>query len=337
MTRFIEITSGTKPPAALVEAVYRETEGNPFFVNEVVRLLVADGRLDKPESVTSWSVTIPQGVREVVGRRLDHLSDECNRVLTIGSVIGREFDLKTVEKVLSQAEEGRMTGDRLIEVLEEAVAARVISEVPNRLDWYSFAHALIRETLYEELSTARRVRLHRQIGEVLESDVDAHLSQLAYHFAEAAPGGDVEKAVDYARKAGARAQALFAYEEAAGHYERGLQALEVTDGSDERVRCELGIHLGEAQRQAGLMEPAAASLSNAFNLAETLADPDLMARSALEFQTVAGQGSLMGHGAAVPMLRSALEAIGKEDSRLRGLLLCGLCADLMIFYPNWAT
>ena len=196
VARFVEITSGAKPPLALVDAVYRETEGNPFFVNEVVRLLVADGRLDKPESVTSWSVTIPQGVREVVGRRLDHLSDECNRVLTIGSVIGREFDLKTVEKVLSQAEEGRMTGDRLIEVLEEAVAARVITEVPNRLDWYSFAHALIRETLYEELSTARRVRLHRQIGEVLESDVDAHLSPPPLC---AAPGGRRRgRAADYA-------------------------------------------------------------------------------------------------------------------------------------------
>ena len=172
-------------------------------------------------------MTIPQGVREVVGRRLDHLSDECNRVLTIGSVIGREFDLKTVEKVLAQAEEGRMTGDRLIEVLEEAVAARVITEVPSKVDCYSFAHALIRETLYEELSTARRVRAHRQIGEVLESDVDAHLSQLAYHFAEAAQGGDIDKAIEYAKRAGERALEQLAYEEAAGHYERALQVLEL--------------------------------------------------------------------------------------------------------------
>ncbi len=93
VARFIEITAGIEPPQALVEAVYRETEGNPFFVNEVVRLLVADGRLERPEEVKSWSVTIPQGVREVVGRRLDHLSEECNRALTVASVIGREFGL----------------------------------------------------------------------------------------------------------------------------------------------------------------------------------------------------------------------------------------------------
>src|SRR5262249_23258381 len=93
VARFIEITAGLTPHQAVVEAVYKETEGSPFFVNEVVRLLVTDGRLEHPEQVKSWSVSIPQSVREVVGRRLDHLSAECNRVLTIASVIGREFEL----------------------------------------------------------------------------------------------------------------------------------------------------------------------------------------------------------------------------------------------------
>src|SRR5439155_736557 len=157
---------GTSPPDALVAAVYRETEGNPFFVNEIVRLLVADGRLEQAETVREWSVTIPQSVREVVGRRLDHLSEECNRVLTIGSVIGREFGLKLLEKV------SEVKGDRLLEALEEAMGARVIAELPRSIDQYWFSHALIRETLYEELSTTRRVRLHRQIGEALE-ELDA--------------------------------------------------------------------------------------------------------------------------------------------------------------------
>ncbi len=181
--RFVEVTAGTSPPDALVAAVYRETEGNPFFVNEIVRLLVADGRLEKAEGVKEWSVTIPQSVREVVGRRLDHLSDECNKVLTIGSVIGREFGVKLLEKV------AEVKGDRLLEALEEAMAARVIAELPRATDQYWFSHALIRETLYEELSTTRRVRLHRQIGEALEElDAEGNLPQLAYHFAEAAPG-----------------------------------------------------------------------------------------------------------------------------------------------------
>src|SRR3972149_2906838 len=176
VARFIEITSGVKPPEALVEAVYQETEGNPFFVNEIVRLLVADGRLEKPEEVVSWSVTIPQGVREVAGRPLAHLSEECNRVLTIGSVIGREFGLRLLEKV------SEVKGDRLVEALEEAMGARVIAELPRTTDQYWFSHVLIRETLYEELSTTRRVRLHRQIGEALEElDAEGNLPPLAYH------------------------------------------------------------------------------------------------------------------------------------------------------------
>src|SRR3989454_756292 len=176
LRRFVEVTAGTSPPDALVKAVYRETEGNPFFVNEIVRLLVADGRLEHAEAVREWSVTIPQSVREVVGRRLDHLSEECSRVLTIGSVIGREFGLRLLEKV------SEVKGDRLLEALEEAMGARVIAELPRSIDQYWFSHALIRETLYEELSTTRRVRLHRQIGEALEElDAEPNLPQLAYH------------------------------------------------------------------------------------------------------------------------------------------------------------
>src|SRR5947208_1920321 len=228
--RFVEVTAGTSPPDSLVKAVYKETEGNPFFVNEIVRLLVADGRLEHAETVREWSVTIPQSVREVVGRRLDHLSEECNRVLTIGSVIGREFGLRLLEKV------SELKGDRLLEALEEAMGARVIAELPRSIDQYWFSHALIRETLYEELSTTRRVRLHRQIGEALEelygNNPEPHLGELAHHFCEGAPGGGVDKAVDYARRAGDRAQSLLAYEEAAAHYERGLQALEVQGEPD---------------------------------------------------------------------------------------------------------
>ncbi|MDP9180708.1 MAG: protein kinase [Chloroflexota bacterium] len=323
VARFVEITSGAKPPQPLVDAVFRETEGNPFFVNEVVRLLVADGRLDKPESVTSWSVTIPQGVREVVGRRLDHLSDECNRVLTIGSVIGREFDLKTVEKVLSQAEEGRMTGDRLIEVLEEAVAARVITEVPGRIDWYSFAHALIRETLYEELSTTRRVRLHRQIGEALEElDAEGNLPQLAYHFAEAAPGGDVEKAVDYAERAAERATSQVAYEEAAAQYERALLALELATPVDEKRRCGLLLALGDVAFKAGDPTRSRQALEGAIELARTLKDSERLARAVVAYQFNFFEIG-KAQEAIAALVEEALSAIGEEDSLLRvELLMC---------------
>ena len=187
-------------------------------------------------------MTIPQSVKEVVGRRLDHLSEECNKVLTIGAVIGREFGLRLLEKV------SEVKGDRLLEALEEAMGARVIAELPRSIDQYWFSHALIRETLYEELSTTRRVRLHRQIGEALEElDAEGNLPQLAYHFCEAAPAGDVERAVDYAKRAGDKAIALFAYEDAATHYERALQALELQETADDGGPVRPGDGAGRCQ------------------------------------------------------------------------------------------
>ncbi|MCH7810957.1 MAG: tetratricopeptide repeat protein, partial [Chloroflexi bacterium] len=322
--RFIEITAGVKPPAALVEAVYRETEGNPFFVNEVVRLLVADGRLDKPEDVTSWSVTIPQGVREVVGRRLDHLSEECNQVLTMASVIGRDFALRTLKEVSDLSE------DALLETLEDAVAARVIAEVPNRVDHYTFTHALIKETLYEELSTARRVRLHRQIGEVLEEsagdDLEASLPQLAYHFSEAAQGGDVDKAIDYATRAAERAGDLLAYEDAANHYDRALQVLEMKESDDDVARCELLLGLGGAQFKSGNTDGSKETFSRCMEAARRLGDHERLAWGALGYAEFFSIG--VSDETTVRFLEEALEAISEQDSALRARLLVSLSREL---------
>ncbi len=139
--RFIEVTSGISPPKGLVEAVYRQTEGNPLFVTEVVRLLVQEGafkavRGDSVEGRGStgsprgaisdtWTVSIPEGVREVIGRRLNRLSERCNQTLTIASVIGREFNLEQLKPLIED-----MTEDRLLEVLEEGLGSRVIEELP---------------------------------------------------------------------------------------------------------------------------------------------------------------------------------------------------------------
>ncbi|TMG02036.1 MAG: hypothetical protein E6I03_07000, partial [Chloroflexi bacterium] len=314
LRRFVEVTAGTSPPDTLVKAVYKETEGNPFFVNEIVRLLVADGRLEHAESVSSWSVTIPQSVKEVVGRRLDHLSEECNRVLTIGSVIGREFGLRLLEKV------SELKGDRLLEALEEAMGARVIAELPRTTDQYWFSHALIRETLYEELSTTRRVRLHRQIGEALEEmDPEANLPQLAYHFCEAAPAGDADRAVDYAKRAGAKAMAVLAYEDAAAHYERGLQALEMKETADDAARYDLLMALGDACMQSGDGEGSKQTYSRAAEIARRLGDRERFAQAALGFAELLPIGRVEQD--KLEMLDEALARIGPEDSALRALLL----------------
>ena len=220
VARFIELAAPGASAGDLGAVVHAETEGNPLFVGEVVRLLAAEGRLDEPASTP---LAIPQSVREVIGRRLRHLSDDCNRLLGFASVLGHEFDLDALAGV-SGLERGE-----LLELLDEAIEARVVSEVPAAIGRMCFAHALIRDATYHHLTRSRRIQLHRQAGEVLEalysSDLDPQLAELAHHFFESAAGGDRQKAVDYSQRAGAQAVALLAYEEAVRLYRMALAAL----------------------------------------------------------------------------------------------------------------
>ena len=126
VSRFIEVTSGIAPPATLVSAVHTQTEGNPLFVTEVVRLLVQEGELtqERLRDRDSWEIRIPDGVREVIGRRLNRLSQRCNETLSIASVIGREFESDQLVPLIDD-----VSDDRLLETLEEALQARVIEEL----------------------------------------------------------------------------------------------------------------------------------------------------------------------------------------------------------------
>ena len=161
--------AGRDAPPAFIRAVHERTEGNPFFTEEVLRYLAetgaihqSDGRLTTKLAVAQLG--IPEGVKEVVGHRLARLSEECNSVLTIASVIGREFGIDALERASGLALE------RLLELLEEAVAAHVVAELPSVDGHYMFAHPLIYEALYDELTTTRRVRLHGQMLQYADSD-----------------------------------------------------------------------------------------------------------------------------------------------------------------------
>ncbi|MCI0896114.1 MAG: protein kinase [Chloroflexi bacterium] len=230
--RFIELVSGAAPPTGMLEAVHRQTEGNPLFVTEVVRLLVQEGLVGTSSSPAaaggteeSWNIRIPEGVREVIGRRLDRLTERCNDTLTIASVMGREFTLDHLGPLVED-----LSSDRLLEVLEEALAARVIEEMPQSIGRYQFTHALIQETLAEELSTTRKVRLHARIAEALEQaygdNAEAHAAELAFHFGEAASLLGSQKLIDYSTMAGEQALTTYAHEDALSHFQRGLSAKE---------------------------------------------------------------------------------------------------------------
>jgi len=224
--RFIQATAGMQPAARLTVTIYEHTEGNPFFVAEVIRFLAERGELAGEETGWPQGIRIPEGVREVIGQRFNRVSEQCNRTLAIASVIGREFDFKLLG-ILSRG----TPEDQLLEVIDEALEAHLIEELPGPGERYQFTHALVQQTLSEELSTSRRVRLHARIAEALETlyraEAEAHAPELAYHFAEASAVTGSEKLVRYSLLAGERALAAHAYEEALVLFQRGLTAKRV--------------------------------------------------------------------------------------------------------------
>jgi DNA-binding CsgD family transcriptional regulator len=328
VTHFITLTTGFTPPPILVEAVHAQTEGNPLFLLEVVRLLVQEGVL-VPEHMRpspGSTIGIPAGVREVIGKRLNRLSPPCNQLLTMAAVIGREFDLREVASLCHEQSE-----ERVLDLLEEAVAAWVIEEIPQAIGRYQFTHALIRATLYDEVTAARRIRLHRRIGEVLEelygANLEPYLAQLAYHFSQAAQSGDVDKAITYAQRAGAQAMTLLAYEEAAHHYEVALQTLVRQQPVNAAQRCQLLLALGEAQRKAGDFPHALDTFQSAADIARTLAAPEALAAAALGFEEASWRPGLPGDAAA-QLLTDALGMLGEGDSTLKARVLGSLARAL---------
>ena len=205
---FIESSSGKKADDKLVADLYQATDGNPLFVDGVVRLLVAEGKVERAR-LNGSAFRIPDGVRESIRRRLVKLPEETNLMLSIASVIGNEFETRLLAEVSGSA------AKQITERMEDAIRAGIVIGGATGSKRYRFSHALIREALYEDLAANRRIELHGQIGSAIEEvhkdDLKPHLAALAHHFRE---GGIADKAIDYSILAGEAAEAVFAYDEA---------------------------------------------------------------------------------------------------------------------------
>jgi class 3 adenylate cyclase len=324
---------GAPARQALAAALHQETEGNPFFIREVLAHLIETGKIVHEGGRWVGKVTsiadlgIPEGVREVIGRRLSQLSDACNRMLTLASTMTGGFSWDALKAINGDVPEAE-----LLELLEDALAKQLIAERKGEgAGTYDFTHALIRQTLYDELSTPRRVLLHRQIGESLERlyerNIDAHLPELAHHFYQAAPGGDVQKAIDYAKRAGDHAVKALAYEEGASHYERALQTTDLLPARSESERLHMMRSLAMAYFRADLPEQAVAIAQRAIELAESIGDGAVYAETAIVFAETVGRSALMTSGLALPYLERALERVPETDARMRSRLLSRLQAS----------
>jgi predicted ATPase len=319
---------GGTSPISFAHALHRETEGNPFFIEEVLRHLIEVGAVDGT-GTGHWAsfteVGIPDGVREAIERRLATLTPAARRLVMIAAAIGRSF---SIEVLAALAE---LSGERVLEVLEEATERRIVEEEPGAPGRYTFAHALIRETLYASLSGTRRTGLHRRIGAILEQrhagDPEPPLGELAYHFVEAAAPGAAAKAVDYSARAAGRALAALAYEEAAGHFDRALKALELSESADDTTRCDLLLGLGESHSKASEFEQSRAAFRAAAELARSAGLGEHLARAALGLALGwIEQGS--SDPAIIGLLEEALAELPESDLALRARLLGRLAMEL---------
>jgi DNA-binding CsgD family transcriptional regulator/tetratricopeptide (TPR) repeat protein len=318
LARLVETVAGSAPPEEIVAALHDKTEGNPLFVDELVRLLDSENQLWTPSDGRRWP--IPEGIREVIGRRLDRLPADCRELLSLGSVIGRDFSIEVLERITGRS------SDDILGAINQAIATRVIDEVRDAPGNLRFAHSIIRDTLYGELLPAGRFQLHRTVGEALEArysrNLESHLAELAHHFFEAAPVGTVDKAVDYASRAGRRAVSLVAYEEAVRLFERALRAM--GESPDEARRCELLLLLGDAQRRSGYVDASKETFLEASEIAIRLDLRESIARAAFGY---AGRFPWLRAGVdrqVIPLLQQGLAALEDEDSLLRVLLMSRL-------------
>ena len=325
VARFIALATGTAQPQSLVNTVYGETEGNPFFVTEVVRVLVEDA--EPGQAISAQRRTrVPETVREAVRWRVARLTPDCVFALTVASVIGRDFDVNLLARATG------VPAPELLEALEEALRSQLLlpGEEPGT---FRFTHALVQETLYQESSTASRAKLHLAVGEALEESADrqAPWAELARHFYAAIPFDMPAKAANYSEKAGQAAMEQFAWQTAATHFEHALATLPLTGKSDPTRTCDLLLSLGEAQNRfgsgAGDVPEARSSFLEAFELAQELGDGERMARAAVGYAGM-NMVAVFGGPRQLELLEEAFVALDPVDSPLRVRVLARLAVDL---------
>ena len=327
----VRLCAGGTPSAAFLGGLYAETEGNPFFIEEIVRHLSDSGvSPDQAGIAEVRSFGLPDDVRELISRRLARLGDGALEWLRVAAVIGRDFEAALLERVLDVDE------DRFLEALEEALDAGLVAETPGESGRFTFSHALVRETLYAGMSSARRARAHQRVGLALERIGDETpgppparvVSALAHHFTQAPDPQAGGRAITYALAAGAQATEMLANEEAAEHYGRALEVLERTDPGARDRRCALLLELGDARVRSGERLAAWPVFREAAAIATESGDRDALIRAAIGASRRFIQPPGVVDEDLIAMLDHALEMTAGELTVTRVLLLSRLCGAL---------
>jgi len=302
--RMLEGLVRQEVPWSFAETIHRQTEGNPLFVQEVVRHLTEEGIINleggrwQSTRDTPLEMSIPEGLRDVIGKRLSRLSQECNRILSIAAVIGREFPLEVLQRIAETSEE------KLFTALEEAKSTAVLEERSSMGlgTAFRFTHAFFRQILYEEMFTPRRIRTHQQVGRALEEvyarRLEDHATELAEHFAQSTERDDLLKALNYSEMSARRAMSVSAYGETVRLLEQAIKVQEVLDPGDKAKLCDLSIELcdavnwaGEPQRLLQVDAPTAMTLAEAVGDNKRASRICQLAMEAVYYYGAGGQGT----------------------------------------------
>ncbi len=295
-----------------LDLLYRETEGNPFFVEEVMKSLVEEGAIYREaggwERKKIEEIDVPQSIKEVIGRRLERVPEPCQRALSLAAVIGRRFRFEVLQPI------GELREEELLDALEEAMRAQLIREEPEAGEvMYDFVHALVREVLYERLSLRRRMTFHQKVGETLERQyagrIGAVVEDLAHHFTRAPHGEGLEKAIRYSLEAAHKAMGLFAHEEAVKYYQNATELLK--ELGDERRLAETNAALGEPFVHLDKIAEAVAAYERALKFYERQGTSTDVA----QVHRLIGR-ALARHrdfSEAIPHLERALEGMNPEE------------------------
>jgi hypothetical protein len=307
-------------PDDLVSTVHQVSDGNPFFVEELARTLEA-----APEAPSS-ALRIPDQARDIVRYRLRPLSERGQLVLGVGSVLGQEFEVTPLAAVAGLAPHDALAA------LDEAARLGIASASGPAPDTWRFAHALVRETVYGDLSAAERVRLHHDVGAQLESlgpaEATRRLPELAHHFASSASLDRGAKATTYARAAGEQALARLAYEEAAAYFGQAIKAGGFGD-IDAGTRIRLILQHADALWRANETAAARAASLQATEMARGV-DGSLFAEAVMGYAATFTAEIGLPDPTLVGLLEEALTVVPAGAVPLRAQLLARLSFALSL-------
>jgi eukaryotic-like serine/threonine-protein kinase len=315
---YLAEVTGLQLPPEIHSTVYAKCAGNPLFLQESVRLLTASCEAKGVGALRTEDIRVPGVARDVLLARLAGLSPETCEALEVACVIGQEFELPVLQGALGVTVESLLAG------LDQATRARVVAP-RARAGTYGFVHETIREALYEELPSVRRIDLHRRVAEAIEARLagDLRANDLAYHYYRGLPCTEPARVERHARQAGESAMRRFAYEDAAQFFGWALEAQRFQNGVDARSCCEILLALAAAQRLSGRILDSRKSIQRAILIATENRFADLLWEAARGLRPTV-RSALVPDGLALQALEDASKLATDDEASLRIRVLAQL-------------